>query len=197
MTRRGTFTATTALLVAVTLGATGCGGVAQGGRDAAQEAVDVVAALGAEGQALAALGFDPAELDPEPAASEPPAEPAATTGTPHRERVEQWRERRAARVLLRRDTLHGEAVVQTRDGGTKTVAVQRGEVTAVDGDRITVKSADGVTQSWTFADDLRVIERRRTIRSTDIQVGTELGVAGTRNADTLVARLIVVPLDRD
>ncbi|MBX7269650.1 hypothetical protein KIF24_28985 [Micromonospora sp. Llam7] len=195
MARRGSVTATTALLVAVALGAAGCG-VARPGRDATQEtAVEVVAAMGAEGQALAALGFDPVELEPE--ATEPaPGEPPAAEGKTRRERVEELRKRRGARVLLRRNTLHGEAVVQTKDGGTKTVAVQRGEVTAVDGDKMTVKSTDGFTLTWTFSDDLRVIERRRSVASTGIKVGTKLGVAGAKEGDASTARLILVPVDQ-
>ncbi|MEV6811167.1 hypothetical protein [Micromonospora sp. NPDC051296] len=196
MARRGSVTATTALLVAVALGAAGCG-AAQPGRDAASEtAVEVVAAMGAEGQALAALGFDPAELDPE-ATTPAPSESSAGEQKTREERVEERRKRRAARVLLREHMLHGEAVVQTKDGGTKTVAVQRGEVTAVDGDTMTVRSADGFTLTWSFGDDLRVVERRRTIRSTDIKVGTNVGVAGAKTGDNAQARLIVVPLKQD
>ncbi|TCB92689.1 hypothetical protein E0H26_23845 [Micromonospora zingiberis] len=197
MARRRSVTATGALLVAITLGATGCGVNRTGPDTAAQAAFDVVAAMGAEGQALAALGFDPAELDPEPAASEPSTEPSATPGRTREERAEEWRKRRAARVLLRRDTLHGEAVVQTRDGGTKTIAVQRGEVTAVEGDKITIRSTDGFTQTWTLAADLRVIERRKTIQPTDIKVGTTLGVAGAKTGDSPTARLIVVPFTQN
>ncbi|BCJ59558.1 hypothetical protein [Micromonospora endophytica] len=203
MTRRGSVTA--ALLMVVALGATGCG-AAQTGRESAPETgVEVVAAMGAEGLALAALGLDPAELDPEPAAVDPAAAATSTAasgeasaeGKTRRERAEEWRKRRTARVLLRDNRLHGEAVVRTKDGGTKTVAAQRGEVTALDGDRITVRSTDGFTQTWTFGEELRVIERRRTIRSTDIAVGTKVGVAGAKTGDTATARLIVIPAKQD
>lgn len=99
-------------------------------------------------------------------------------------------------MLLRRNTLHGEAVVQTKDG-TKTIAVQRGEVTTIDGDSMTVKSTDGFTMTWTFGDKLRVVERRTTIRSTDIEIGTTVGVAGAKDGDRGTARLIVVPLKQN
>ncbi|WDZ85888.1 hypothetical protein [Micromonospora cathayae] len=205
-----TTTATTALLTAVALGVAGCGPV--GGTTAADGtptgAVEVVAALGAEGQALAALGFDADDLDVEPvaAASAPassaPGSSAAPDGNtggeragdrPRRERIEQWREKRRARVLLRRNALHGEAVVQTKDGGTKTVVVQRGEVTAVDGDSMTVKSTDGFTLTWRFGDDLRVVERRTTVQPDQVKVGTKVGVAGAKDGDANVARLVLVP----
>ncbi|MGC5018975.1 hypothetical protein [Micromonospora sp. DT47] len=198
MARWGFATATTALVAGVALGLTGCG-PAQVAQDASKAAaVDVAAAMGAEGQALAAMGFDPGELDVRaaaaPSASESPA-PEASPGPKRKrgERAEEWRKRRQARVLLRKNTLHGEAVVQTKDGGTKTVAVQRGQVTAIDGDSMTVKSSDGFTMTWTFGDDLRVIERRTTVRSSDITVGTTVGVAGAKDGDGGTARLIVVP----
>ncbi|MEV2237883.1 hypothetical protein [Micromonospora sp. NPDC049891] len=195
MARRGSFTATGALLVTVALAAAGCG-VGRAERDATPaSAVEVVAAMGAEGQALAALGLDPEELDPEASAAAP-VEPTPSAGRKRQERVEEWRKRRAARVLLRQNTLHGEVVVQTREGGTKTVAVQRGEVTALADDAITVKSTDGFTRTWTFAEDLRVVERRKSITSNDIKVGTKLGVAGAINGDQAQARLIVVPFNQ-
>ncbi|MEV4714642.1 hypothetical protein [Micromonospora sp. NPDC049374] len=158
-------------------------------------AVEVVAAMGAEGQALAALGLDPEELDADPSTAAP-VEPTPSAANKRKERVEEWRKRRAARVLLRKNTLHGDVVVQTKDGGTKTVSVQRGEVTELADDKITVKSTDGFTRTWTFADDLRVIERRKSIASTDIKVGTKLGVAGTMNGEQPQARLIVVPVNQ-
>nr|WP_301547192.1 hypothetical protein [Micromonospora sp. C95] len=160
-----------------------------------ESAVEVVAALGAEGQALAALGLDPGELDAEPSTAAP-AQPTPSAGNKRKERVEEWRKRRAARVLLRKNTLHGDVVVQTKDGGTKTVSVQRGEVTALADGKITVKSTDGFTRTWAFTDDLRVIERRKSIAATDINVGTKLGVAGTVNGEQAQARLIVVPFNQ-
>ncbi|MFG3423048.1 hypothetical protein [Micromonospora sp. NPDC048063] len=184
------------LFAAVALGLTGCGAAEVAGQPARETAVEVVAALGAEGQALAAMGFDAGDLDVDPVAApaSPTASPTATGEKPRRERAEEWRKRRQARVLLRKNTLHGEAVVRTKDGGTRTVAVQRGEVTAIDGGKMTVKSTDGFTMTWTFGDELRVVERRTTIASTDIGVGTTVGVAGAKEGDGGVARLIVVPV---
>ena len=47
------------------------------------------------------------------------------------------------RHALGRRVLHGEVTVQTKDG-VKTIVMARGEVTALSGDAITVKSSDGV-----------------------------------------------------
>jgi len=182
------------LVAVVGLGTAGCGlvaGGAAGPASADQTAYDVTAAMGAEGQALTAMGYDPDDVTPVELAEAASPEPSASaTPAPQRERL---RKRLTARVLLRRNTLHGEAVVQTKDGGTKTVLVQRGEVTAVDGDSITVKSTDGFSQTWVYADDLHVVEHRASIEPQDLQVGAKVGVAGSENGDQPTARLIVIP----
>ncbi|MGR6322712.1 hypothetical protein Q2K19_11975 [Micromonospora soli] len=196
MARQGIVTGVTALLAAAALGLAGCG-PAQLAQDSAKEtAVEVAAAMGADGQALAAMGFDAADLDVDPVAAPAPSASTGEQAGPARkgERGQEWRNRHRARVLLRKNTLHGEVVVQTKDGGTKTVAVQRGQVTAIDDKSMTVKSTDGFTMTWTFDEKLRVIERRTTVQSSDIKVGTTVGVAGTKDGDDGVARLVVVPL---
>ncbi|MGN9907921.1 hypothetical protein ACTMTJ_10275 [Phytohabitans sp. LJ34] len=153
------------------MGLVGCGGGPVG--PAGGAAVEVAAAMGAEGQALAAMGLDPS----------PSASPSAA---PDR------KERRKARVLLRKNVLHGEVVVQTKDG-TKTVAVQRGEVTEIGDSSITVKSTDGYTASWSFAADLHVVRHSSTVKPEEIATGTQVGVAGAKDGEKFVARLIVVP----
>jgi hypothetical protein len=88
--------------------------------------------------------------------------------------------------------MHGEAVVQTEEG-TKTVVVQRGTVTAIDAKSVTVKSTDGFTLVWTFGDPLTVLERRSQVQPSAVAVGTEVGIAGAKSADSQAARLIVIP----
>lgn len=185
------------LVAIVGLGLTGCGLV--GGTQVADQAFDVVAGMGAEGEALAAMGFDPDDITPAELADlklqapSPSASPEAKgNGKGHGDRGKRLK----ARVLLRKNTLHGEAVVQTKDGGTQTVLVQRGQVTAVDGDSITVKSTDGFSLTWSFADDLRVVERRSTIEPKQLAVGAQVGVAGTKSGDGGSARLVVIPREK-
>ncbi|MGN9775213.1 hypothetical protein ACTMS0_05460 [Micromonospora sp. H33] len=185
--------AATTLLAAVTLGLTGCGAAQVAGEPAREATVEVAAAMGVEGQALVAMGFDPAEMDVATVAGPAVPSPSTSAEPGRRERAEEWRKRRQARVLLRKNTLHGEVVVQTKDGGTKTVAVQRGEVTAIDGQKMTVKSTDGFTMTWTFGPELRVLERRRTVQPEAVEVGSVLGVAGAKEGENGVARLIVLP----
>lgn len=197
MARQGIVTGVTALLAAAALGLAGCGPAQLAQESAKETAVEVAAAMGADGQALTAMGFDAADLDVDPVAAPAPLASAGEEGGPtgkRGDRGQEWRHRNRARVLLRKNILHGEVVVQTKDGGTKTVAVQRGQVTAINGDSMTVKSTDGFTMTWTFGDKLRVVERRTTIQSSDIKVGTTVGVAGAKDGDGGVARLIVVPV---
>ncbi|MBW6439359.1 hypothetical protein KZ829_37110 [Actinoplanes hulinensis] len=100
----------------------------------------------------------------------------------------------AVRKLLRKNALHGEVVVETRDGGTRTIVVQRGEVTAVEADRFTVKSSDGFEGSWTFGDPLRVVDRvkREKTERDAVTVGATVGVGGVRDGSATAARLIIV-----
>lgn len=196
MTRQRIVTGATALFTAAALGLAGCGAAQTGADQARESAVEVAAAMGVDGQALAGLGVDATDLDVDPVAAPAPS----ASGTPEQragerkgDRAQEWRKRHRARVLLRKNTLHGEVVVQTKENGTKTVAVQRGEVTAIDEKSVTVKSADGFTMTWTFDAKLRVVERRATIRATDVKVGTTVGVAGTKDGDQGIARLVVVP----
>ena len=169
------------MLVAVGVGTAGCGLVAD-------RVNEVAAAISPEAEALTALGYNPDDVvsreDPAPAVSDAPKADKARADRP-----------RLERRALRKNTLHGEVVVQNEEG-TKTVLVQRGEVTAIDDNGVTVKSTDGFTLSWSYGEKLRVIERRATVRADDLAVGDEVGVAGTKDGDAGSARLIVIPLDK-
>lgn len=152
----------------------------------------LVAAAGVLALGLAGCGSKPVSLDVEQAALTAigfeAADPTPSATSSDKDRKDRPR----LRGLFRKNTLHGEIVVETKDG-TKTVVVQRGEVTAIDGDSLTVKSTDGYTVEWAFGDDLRVRERRDTIQPSDVKVGTEVGVAGAKDGDRTVARLVVIP----
>jgi hypothetical protein len=187
MRRFGVVTAGLLLAAVGAVGLTGCGM----GRAGAQDAANPAVATGAEVQALTALGFDPVDMQLVGALA--PATPSAEPDDkPSREARPGDRKRHHARGFLRHNTLHGEIVVQT-DGGVQTIIVQRGTVTAVDGDSLTVTSTDGFTLTWSFVDQLRVIERRKTVQPDDVEVGTEVGVAGAKEGAGATARLIVIP----
>lgn len=99
--------------------------------------------------------------------------------------------RSALRRQLRANTLHGEVAVQTKEG-PKTIVVQRGEVTAVSGDELTVKSSDGFSLTWTFGDRLRVVQNRKQAEKSAVKTGGQIGVAGVKEGDVSRARLIVI-----
>jgi hypothetical protein len=198
--------------VTVLGGATACGFQRQGdvvGQGAGQ--AEDAASFTPEGEALAAMGFDPQDI----AAGEPAfagaavaggvaaavggesasPQPQATGRNGHR-KFADWRKRRAMRVLLAHDTLHGEAVVQTKDGKTITVVVQRGVITELTDTSVTVTSADGFMLTWTFSDRLRVVEKRRSVQPSAVEVGMRIGIAGAKNGEGQAARFIVIPIEK-
>ncbi|TDO44314.1 hypothetical protein EV643_116126 [Kribbella sp. VKM Ac-2527] len=71
--------------------------------------------------------------------------------------------------------LHGEFTVEKEGGGYQTVATQRGEVTAVSKESITVKSADGYTKEYTLTEDTLVNAARDGID--DVKTGNQVMVS--------------------
>jgi hypothetical protein len=92
--------------------------------------------------------------------------------------------------------MHGEVVVENKDGDAVTVAIQNGEVTAVDADSVTVKSADGFTKTWKLTADTKVREGREDAAIADISVGdtVHVGSGDTGSTDT-AARVGIRPAD--
>ncbi|WP_427893276.1 hypothetical protein ACQHIV_10400 [Kribbella sp. GL6] len=70
--------------------------------------------------------------------------------------------------------LHGEFVVQQDGGGYETIAVQRGQVTAVSNDSLTVKSADGYSRTYTLTSNTMVNAARNGIG--DVKTGNTVNV---------------------
>ncbi len=174
------------IAVALAIGALGLGLTACGPAvDQAQTTVEIADSLSPEAGALAAMGFDVSGVETGAVA---PA-PAPSSTVDKRDRAPG---RHRARVLLRKNTLHGEVVVQTKDG-TRTVVVQRGTITAIDDRTVTVRSTDGFTLTWTYGSPLHVVEHRTTIQPNQLAVGAEVGVAGVKDGNQTVARLVLVP----
>jgi hypothetical protein len=161
----------TALLTGcLVFGVAGCGSVGDGMQTVS---VDVADDGGIEAAALAALGVAP------PAASATAA-PSGKDALRHR-----------IKVRLRKHMLHGEAVVQTKDG-PQTVVAQRGTVTAKAGGSLTVKSTDGFTLTWTVDGSTKVAAGGKKATLDQVAVGAQVGVGGIKS-DPQVARLVVVP----
>jgi hypothetical protein len=188
-------TVATAGAVAV-LGLAGCGRFDQAGAPASQQDAAQTTDLDWAGQALQAVGFDTADVAPvadvvNDSTPPPSASPSAGKGGGGAGAGAR-RRHRLLRLAFGKGALHGEAVVKTEDG-TKTVAVQRGTVTAIDATSVTVKSSDGFSMTWTFGSPITVIERRSQVQPSAIAVGTAVGIAGDKSGSTASARLIVVP----
>jgi hypothetical protein len=80
--------------------------------------------------------------------------------------------------------------LQTKDG-VKTIVMARGEVTALSGDAIKVKSSDGVETSFAINDDTRFGFRNEPDPSAELKVGEDAFVAGEKSGDRAVARRVV------
>jgi hypothetical protein len=145
-----------------------------------------------EGQALESIGFSAQELAPYAQVIDPTPTETARPDRDKKRKHPRWKRVRFAF----RHALHGEATVKTEEG-LKTVVVQRGTVTAVNATTLSVRSEDGFALTWSLTNDkLRVIERRNEVQPSAVEVGAKVGVAGAREGDTVLARLIVIPRPR-
>jgi len=148
-----------------------------------------------EASALTALGYSTDDLTLAGKVTGDPSPDASASADASANKADRKQARRNAlrlRRALARNVEHGEVVVQTKQGD-KTIDVQRGTVTAIDDKSVTVKSADGFTQTWVFGTPFHVIEHRSTIQASAVKVGTNVGVAGVKNGATVTANLLVIP----
>ncbi|MFH9863695.1 hypothetical protein [Streptomyces sp. NPDC017202] len=85
------------------------------------------------------------------------------------------------------EAVHGEATVKDGDSGEWVVRVwQRGTVGRTDGNRITVRSEDGTSWTWTVNDDTRVRAGGGSGTSTGtgtLRKGDTVYVTGSRTGD--------------
>ena len=94
------------------------------------------------------------------------------------------------RHALGRRVLHGEVTVETREG-VKTLVMARGEVTALSGEAITVKSSDGVETSFAIDGATRYGFRNEPNPSAELKVGEDAFVTGEKSGDRPLAKRIV------
>jgi hypothetical protein len=81
------------------------------------------------------------------------------------------------------DALHGEAVVRGDGSATRAVLFQRGEVTDITADKLTVKSTDGFSATYTIGADSR---KRLQDKVSTLVKGDEVLVLATKvDATTL------------
>ena len=135
---------------------------------------------------IGGLGVGLAYADPSsPAPSSPSASP--TSGAPRQ--ADQPRRGGKPRLLAR--ALHGEVTM----AGPKhrVVVFQKGTVTAVADDSITVTSADGFRASYAVTGDTKVRVAKGDAAIDDVQTDTRVRVVASKDGDRSTARRIVVP----
>src|SRR5262245_14675075 len=103
-----------------------------------------------------------------------------------------WEHRGGLRRLARSRVVHGEVTVRVEDGFEQRVFA-RGDVSAVTGTSVSVKSADGVVTAFTLNGDTRF---RRLPRADagreDVKVGAHVLVSGPRQGSGILARRVVL-----
>lgn len=100
-------------------------------------------------------------------------------------------ERKRVRHLAR--ALHAQAVLTKKDGSFVTVVQQRGEVTAVSADGLTVKSVDGYTATYRVDTDVRVRKDGEKTEFSAIRTGDRVLLFGVRSGDTQTVKAVLVP----
>jgi hypothetical protein len=186
--RFGIAIATIAIGVVGTFGLAACG---VGGSTAATTAST---ALSPEATALRALGFTDNDVtaDDDTTASPDPSASDAPNATDGNGRKHPLLRRLAIRRGLAKNIQHGDITVSTKSGDM-TIEVQRGVITAISSTSLTVKCADGFTETWTIGSPIHVIEHRTTVQPSNLVAGDTVGVAGIKNGSTDIAKLIVIP----
>lgn len=91
--------------------------------------------------------------------------------------------------------LHGEVVLSKEGGGTQTVLVQRGVVTAVSATGVTVKSTDGFTTAYGVNGDTKV--RADTDEIGSVAKDEEVLVVAPKSGDEHTATVLVDLTDLD
>lgn len=87
------------------------------------------------------------------------------------------------------DFAHAEVVLTKEGGGTQTVVVQKGSVTEVSGNGVTVKSSDGFTTSYTVNGETKVHGDSDTIDS--VAEDEEVVVVSPASGESHTATVLV------
>jgi hypothetical protein len=138
-----------------------------------------------------AAALSPPPPSPTPTATDAPAEPptASPSDTPSEPgRRHGWGMGRRLGFGFG-GGIHGEYVVPDGEGKYITVATQFGDVTAIDGDSVTVKSEDGYTKEYVINSETRVSAGREG--ATSVQNGDKVLVKATVSGDTATAVAVI------
>jgi hypothetical protein len=94
------------------------------------------------------------------------------------------------RLLLRGE--HGQVTYRAKDGTSKTLAFERGKITAVSGTAVTVAAADGTTWTWHLVSDSVVRQDGQKVSASSLAAGQQVFAGGPVLNGTDDARLIVI-----
>ena len=100
-----------------------------------------------------------------------------------------WGARWRGTLFDRGRALHGEVVLATDRGGTETLVIQRGELTAVTSTSITVTSSDSFHHTYVTNDHTVIDGGREPTRP--LRNGTDVVVSARKNGSTLTAIHII------
>jgi hypothetical protein len=92
--------------------------------------------------------------------------------------------------------VHGEATVRQKDGTFRVSTWQRGQITGVGGASVTVRSADGVSWTWTTTGKTRIRKNGDKAAVNALASGDRIVVIGERSGATRTATVIRVPQKR-
>jgi hypothetical protein len=94
------------------------------------------------------------------------------------------------RLLLRGE--HGQVTYKAKDGTTKTLAFERGKITAISGTAVTIAAADGTTWTWHLAGDSVIRQQGQKVGAASLAVGQPVFAGGPVVSGSDDARLIVI-----
>ena len=98
------------------------------------------------------------------------------------------------RLRLRAPGVHGEATVKDGKIGQWVVREwQRGRITAVSGDTVTVRSADGTSWTWTVPGSAKITRDGGTIAESALKDGDPVLVVGRKDGSANDARRVFAP----
>ncbi len=104
----------------------------------------------------------------------------------------QRRERRALRLVAR--GVHGQVTVRKAAGGPYAVREwQRGQVTAATGGKVTVRSTDGTSWTWTLPQDAKITRGGRKITASALHDGDNVLLVGHRDGTANDAARVFAP----
>jgi hypothetical protein len=94
-----------------------------------------------------------------------------------------------------RHVVHAVVTVEGRGGDLVTIQLDRGTVTAVDADSVTLSEKGGGSVTVSLNDETNVREGRRRATLDAIDVGDDLFVQSRVDGSTLAKRIVIVPAD--